>query len=216
MPGEKRGNIPSIDYYNKMYGKKGWHSSTIISLGIGQGEILVTPLQLCNFYATIANRGFYFTPHIVKKIMDPESDKEVNHKIEKHYSKVGFATFRRTVDGLENVVVAGTAKGSRIDSIAVCGKTGTVQNPHGKDHSVFCGFAPKDKPKIAIAVVVENCGFGATYAAPIASLIMEKFLKDSIPSKRLETERKMMEMDLIHPGNHPVKNETRDTTYGQD
>jgi penicillin-binding protein 2 len=203
LPSEKNGNIPSVKYFNKIYGEKGWRAATIISLGIGQGEVLVTPLQLCNLYAAIANKGFYYTPHVVKHVAHPENNKSAAVKTQKHYTRVNPVYFSRVIDGLESVMISGTARLSAIPGIAVCGKTGTVQNPHGKDHAIFCGFAPKENPKIAIAVIVENSGFGGVYAAPIASLLLEKYLNDTISSSRLPIIEKMKNTDLIHSSSTP-------------
>lgn len=197
LPYEARGNIPSVTYFNKMYGEKGWHSSTIISLGIGQGEILTTPMQMANMYACIANRGYWVTPHIVRKITDTETQKDVTHEYKKHQALVDVKHFTPVVEGLFQVVEAGTARSARVEGITMCGKTGTAQNPHGDNHSMFAGFAPKDDPKIAIAVVVENGGYGSAYAAPIASLMVEKFLNDTIQAKRLPLEKKMFEDNLL-------------------
>lgn len=198
LPSESSGNIPSVKYFNKIYGVDSWHSSTIISLGIGQGEITLTPLQMANLFATIANHGYYFTPHLVKQILDVETGKNVMPSPEKHVTLIDRMHFGPVVEGLFQVVEAGTARSARVEGITMCGKTGTAQNPHGDDHSMFAGFAPKDNPKIAIAVVVENGGFGATYAAPIASLMVEKYLNDSIATKRLPIEKRMLEADLLH------------------
>src|ERR1700752_4653015 len=137
---------------------------------------------MANLYACLANRGYYITPHVVKKITDPETGKDVTHHYEKHTTLVKREHFDPVVEGLHEVVEAGTARAARVEGISLCGKTGTAQNPHGDNHSMFAGFAPKDKPKIAIAVIVENGGFGADYAAPIASLMVEKYLNDTIQS----------------------------------
>ena len=185
---EKRGNIPTTSLYDKIYGKLHWRFETIYSLGIGQGEILVVPLQMANLAAIIANRGFYYTPHLVRP---PDSD-----EVEKHQTTVGYQHYGLVRDAMEQVVQRGTARRARIDSIAVCGKTGTAENPHGEDHSVFIAFAPKDNPKIAISVIVENSGFGGTWAAPIASLMIEKYLTDSI--SRPKAEERILEADFIH------------------
>lgn len=198
MPSEARGNIPSVKYFNKMYGENGWRSSTIISLGIGQGEILTTPLQLCNFYAAIANKGWYISPHVVKKIVSTENQKDNTKKKEKHYCKVGPEWFPPVLEGLLQVVQSGTASASKVEGIELCGKTGTVQNPHGDNHSLFAGFAPMNNAKIAVAVCVENAGYGGRFAGPIASLIVEKYLNDTISTKRIALETKMKEADLIH------------------
>ncbi|MFT3740589.1 MAG: penicillin-binding protein 2 [Breznakibacter sp.] len=193
---EKRGFIPNAEYYNKVY-RGSWNSVTVISLGIGQAELLLTPLQMANMCATISNKGYYYTPHMIKEIEDgtiPEQFKE------KHFTDINPEYFEPVIQGMEGAVWAdagGTARVARIPNIRVCGKTGTAQNPHGKDHSIFIAFAPKEDPKIAIAVFVENAGFGATYAAPIASLMIEKYLTDSISVGRKPLEERMMTADLI-------------------
>jgi penicillin-binding protein 2 len=187
FPNELSGNIPSASYYNKIYGKNGWKSLTVISLAIGQGEIGITPLQMANMVSTIANRGYYYLPHTVKNIQGgPPIDMKYTTK---HNTLVPTEHFNLVVKGMEMAVNGpggGTAIGAAIPDIIVCGKTGTAQNPHGEDHSIFIAFAPKDNPKIAIAVYVENAGFGATYAAPIASLLIEKYLKDTVSRPWLE------------------------------
>ncbi len=197
LPSEVNGNIPSVNYFNRIYGEGSWHSSMLISLGIGQGEILVTPIQMANLYACMANRGYYITPHIVKKITDPETNKDVTHRYQKHTTLIDYEHFPPVVEGLFQVVESGTARAAHVNGITLCGKTGTAQNPHGDNHSMFAGFAPMDKPKIAIAVVVENGGFGADFAAPIASLMVEKYLNDTIQTNRLPLEKKMMEGNLL-------------------
>ena len=194
VPNEKRGFIPNVEMYDKIYGKDRWRSLTIVSLSIGQGEILATPLQLANMVAIIGNRGYYYTPHLVKGIEGGEIDRSF---IQKKETTIEPQYFDPVVEGMELVMKAGTGWYSRIDSITVCGKTGTSQNPHGKDHSLFVAFAPKDNPKIAICVVVENSGFGATWAAPIASLMMEKHLKGYIPSNRKHLEDRMFNANLL-------------------
>ena len=180
LKNEKRGNVPDTGYYNRMY-KGSWRAPTVISLGIGQGEILATPLQMANSYCVIANKGYYITPHVIKAIeingkFEPNKDKKikVTVPIEKYY-------FDRVTDGLEMVVDRGTARSSKIKDIALCGKTGTAQNPHGEDHSIFVGFAPKVHPQIVIACIVENGGGGGGLAAPIVSLLAERYIKDSLP-----------------------------------
>jgi penicillin-binding protein 2 len=178
IPEENKGILASADFYNKLYHKGGWRSSTILSLAIGQSEVEATPLQLANIEATIANRGFYYKPHLIKAIGGKPVIKQ--EYLQKNYVDVDAKYFEQVIKGMESVVEYGTAMGSKIPGIIMCGKTGTVQNSHGKDHSVFVAFAPKDNPKIAIAVVVENSGDGGTWAAPIASFIVEKYLKDSI------------------------------------
>ncbi len=188
--GEAKGILKEADYYNRLYGKGAWKGSTIISLAIGQGELGVTPLQMSNMMAIIANRGYYITPHVMKAY--GEERKEVEFK--KNYCSVDSQYFQVVVDGLADVVKSGTARIAQIDSIEVCGKTGTSQNPHGKDHSIFMAFAPKDNPKIAIAVVVENSGYGSQWAAPIASLMIEQYL---FPERDLSAKRKWLEERML-------------------
>jgi penicillin-binding protein 2 len=180
LPDEKSGLLASADFYNKIYRKGGWRSSTILSLAIGQGEVEATPLQLANIEATIANRGFYYKPHLIKAIGGKPVIKQ--EYLEKNYVGIDSKYFEQVINGMQSVVDYGTAVGSKIPGIIMCGKTGTVQNRNrnGKDHSVFVAFAPRDNPKIAIAVVVENSGDGGRWAAPIASFMVEKYLKDSI------------------------------------
>lgn len=184
FPNELSGNVPSSDYYDRYFGVNRWRSLTIISLAIGQGEMGTTPLQIANFAALIANRGYYYSPHIIKKI---EGEKTLDSRFSTpHYGLIDSSYYKYAIAGMEQAVLAGTARGAQLPGIAVCGKTGTAQNPHGKDHSIFMSFAPKDNPKIAIAVFVENAGFGATYAVPIASLMMEKYLTGKITRDWLE------------------------------
>jgi penicillin-binding protein 2 len=182
---ELTGFIPSTSYYDRYYGANRWKALTVISLAIGQGEIGTTPLQMANMTAAIANRGYYFSPHVVKKIGDDlNSDTRFT---EKHKIDIDSVNFEYIINGMEQAVnEGGTAASSAIKDIVICGKTGTAQNPHGKAHSVFIAFAPKDNPKIAIAVYVENAGFGATYAAPVASLIIEKYIMGKITNTSLE------------------------------
>lgn len=181
MPSEGRGNLPKASYYDKLYHKGGWRSSTVISLGIGQGELSATPLQLANIEATIANHGFYYKPHLIKGIGDKEVIK--SEYTQKNYVGIDSPYFEPVIDGMQAVVDNGTAITSKIPGIIMCGKTGTADNSHGEPNSVFVAFAPRENPKIAIAVVVENSGQGAQWAAPIASFIVEKYLKDSITTR---------------------------------
>lgn len=192
--GEGKGILKSSDYYNRIYGKGSWKGSTIISLAIGQGELGVTPLQMANVMAIIANRGYYITPHVVKWV---DSVGKVGPTFKKHFTTVSPRHFPVVVEGMADVVRSGTARVAQIEGVEVCGKTGTSQNPHGKDHSIFFAFAPKDNPKIAIAVVVENSGFGSQWAAPIASLMMEKYLFPDREIKRKALEERMLNSNLI-------------------
>lgn len=171
LPGEKRGLIPNGDYYNNVY-KGSWNGLTVISISIGQGEVNLTPLQIANLGATIANRGYYITPHVVKKIRGEALDSAFT---EKHYTKASRSSYDWVVAGMRSSVIKGTCKAANRSDYLVCGKTGTAQN-RGQDHSVFMGFAPMDDPKIAIAVYVENGGFGADYGVPIGSLMMEQYI----------------------------------------
>lgn len=175
---QHRGNIPTQSYYNRYFGETGWRALTIRSLSIGQGEILVTPLQLANTMAAIANQGYYITPHLNK------SDTML---LRKHETVVDSMHFPIVIEGMRRVFQYGTGRHFNVDSLQMAGKTGTVQNNHGKDHSLFVGFAPEDNPQIAIAVVVENAGFGATWASPIASMMIEQYLTGEIKRKDLFT-----------------------------
>lgn len=187
LPNELSGFIPARSYYDRYYGKDRWKALTVISLAIGQGEIGATPLQMANMVAVIANRGSFYIPHVVKKI--GENGAPAPLYTQKYITGISAENFEPVIEGMEGAVNGGagsTARGARLDSIIICGKTGTAQNPHGKDHSIFVAFAPKDNPQIAIAVYVENAGFGSTFAAPIASLLIEKYLTGEIRRKYLE------------------------------
>ncbi|WP_343523690.1 penicillin-binding protein 2 [Pedobacter sp.] len=197
MPFEKKGIFYPAEHYDKIYGKR-WGYTTVISQAIGQGEITSTPLQMANVMAAIANRGYYLKPHLIKGI----GDKNVVKKeyVVKNYVGVDAQYFPIVINGMRDAVNSpwGTAKESQIPNITMCGKTGTVQNPHGKNHSVFIGFAPMDQPKIAIAVIVENGGYGGSYAAPISSFIVEKYLTDSIkPRSNGYTVKAFSETNLL-------------------
>ncbi len=194
LPGESRGFIPNSAFYDKIYGKNRWSANTIISVAIGQGEVLATPLQIANLCATIANRGYFITPHIVKAI---EGDTLPSMYMEKRFSTVDRSYYDNIVEGMRMAVMAGTCRNARFGDVAVCGKTGTAQNPHGRDHSAFMGFAPMDNPKIAICVYVENAGFGATYGVPIGGLMMEKYLTGKISPERKYLEQRMLESNTI-------------------
>ncbi|MEP7323447.1 MAG: penicillin-binding transpeptidase domain-containing protein, partial [Saprospiraceae bacterium] len=197
---ELTGTIPTNAYYTRLYKTKDWKAAYEISIGIGQGVIQLTPVQMANLCAAIGNRGYWYTPHFYKGIIDGQKLYTNDKFSAKHVINIDKDNFEIVVDGMSRAVTSGTARVAAIKDVEVCGKTGTAQNPHGEDHSVFCAFAPKINPKIAIAVIVENSGFGATYAAPIASLLMEKYIKGSIDSSRLWLEKRTMEQDLIHKG----------------
>ena len=175
LPGEKRGMIPNAKYYDKAY-RGSWNGLTIISISIGQGEVTLTPLQIANLGATIANRGYYITPHVVKSI---ENDAIDTLYTQKKYTKVDRIHYEEVVEGMRMAVTGGTCRMANLPDIEVCGKTGTAQN-RGKDHSAFMGFAPMNNPKIAIAVYVENGGFGAVYGVPIGRLMIEQYLKGEL------------------------------------
>lgn len=192
LPQESSGNVPTVKYYDKYHGSGRWNAITVISLAIGQGEMGVTPLQMANFCSVIANRGWFYPPHVIKEVDGGKIDSNLRTK---HYTKIEREYFDMVVDGMRNVITNGTGRIAQLDSLEICGKTGTAQNPHGKDHSIFIAFAPMDKPKIAIAVYVENAGFGATWAAPIASLMMEKYLRREV--KRPEMETRIFEANLL-------------------
>ena len=195
LPGEKAGNVPTPLYYDKIYKGWRWKASTIISLGIGQGEITATPLQIANSYAVLANKGYYYMPHIAKRFENEEG--ELNRYKERVYTKIDSMLYYMILKGMEDVVKAGTARQAQIEGITVGGKTGTAENPHGKDHSLFAAFAPVEDPKIAIAVVVENSGYGGTYAAPIASLMIEKYINRQINEKRKPLEERMKNANFL-------------------
>ncbi len=195
LPSAKGGSIPGPAYYDRKYGKERWAFSTIYSLSIGQGEVLVVPLQMANLAAIFANKGWYYDPHVVRAVGHPDSLQ--SRYMEKHHASVDTKWYDLIQEGMRRVVEepGGTARQARIPGITVCGKTGTAENPHGQDHAVFIAFAPMEDPKIAIAVYVENSGFGGTWAAPIASLLMEQYLTDTIT--RPDVVKRMVEADLI-------------------
>ncbi|MDE6321401.1 MAG: penicillin-binding protein 2 [Muribaculaceae bacterium] len=190
LPGEGRGFLPNAQYYNKAYGEGHWSANTIISVSIGQGEVLATPLQIANLGATIANRGWFRTPHVVKEIQDTILPDEL---LEKRYPTIDAKHYDAIAEGMRMAVTGGTCRRANIPGLDVCGKTGTAQNPHGRDHSAFLGFAPYNDPKIAVCVYVENGGWGATYGVPIGALVIEKYLRGYIPP-----ERKAMETEMLN------------------
>jgi len=201
IPNEAPGILPTVKRYDKIYGKGRWKSSNILSLAIGQAEICLTPLQMANVAAIIANRGYYIDPHLVRAVVSDKKTEPLIYK--KHFLSYNHEYFMNVVNAMNDVVNVGTATLARVDSIDICGKTGTAQNPHGKDHSIFICFAPKINPKIAIAVVVENSGFGGVWAAPISGLLIEKYLKDSVAIKRKWQEERILEYNVkeLLPGN---------------
>lgn len=199
FPAELSGTIPTSKYYNRVYGKNRWNSLTVLSLSIGQGEIGVTPLHLANLCATIANRGYYYIPHIIKDSKEISIDPKFRQR---QYTTVDTSHFPKVIQGMYRAVNSGfgsggTASIAAVKGLDICGKTGTAQNPRGADNSVFICFAPKDNPKIAVAVYIENGGFGATWAAPIASLMVEKHLRGEIGPERQYLEDNMKNGNLM-------------------
>ncbi|GAB4335102.1 MAG: penicillin-binding protein 2 [Flammeovirgaceae bacterium] len=195
IPNEKSGFMPGSKYYDKVYGELRWKFSTIYSLSIGQGEMLVTPLQMANLAATIANRGYYITPHLVKSI--GEDGYVLPQYTKKNFIGIDSAHFELVIEGMARAIY-GTAQRAIIPDIEICGKTGTAQNPHGADHSVFMAFAPRNNPKIAIAVYVENAGWGGRAAASTASLVIEKHLKGKISEQRKALEKFVLDGKFLY------------------
>ena len=196
LPGESRGFIPNVAYYDKNLGKGRWTGNSIISVAIGQGEVLATPLQIANLCATIANRGYYITPHVVKRIAGVGVLKKY---LKRHYTKVSPRYYVDIVEGMRRAVLGGTCTRANLPGIEVCGKTGTAQNPHGKDHSAFMGFAPMNNPKIAVCAYIENAGFGATYGVPIGSLMIEKDVTGKV-SRQYLVDEMMHSNTIIYSG----------------
>lgn len=182
LPSEKGGQIPSSRLYNRIYGEGRWKFSTIFSLAIGQGEMLVTPLQMANLAAILANKGYYYIPHLVKEIGNGPIDPKYR---ERHETGIDSAYYTFVTDAMTDAI-SGTAPRAIIPGMTICGKTGTAQNPQGEDHSVFMAFAPKENPKIAIAVYVENAGWGGRAAASIASLMIERYVTGEVKRPKLE------------------------------
>jgi penicillin-binding protein 2 len=199
LPYDTPGNVPSPGYYDKVFGPGRWFGNTIVSLGIGQAELTLVPLQMANVIAIIANKGYYYIPHVVRGV---GAEKAIDKKYtEKHFVAVQKEEYYiNVIDGMQKAFEpGGTAYASRIPGIVACGKTGTAENPHGKSHAVFMCFAPRENPKIAIACIIENAGFGGTWSAPIVSLMVEKYLTGKVT--RPELEKKMEAVDLIRGKN---------------
>lgn len=194
---ENKGFVPTSEYFNRLYKKEvnGWRSVWTLSLGIGQGELQLTTIQMANLAAILANRGFFYTPHLIKKYLSGKA-LPLEYTIPKRV-RIDKKHFAPVIDGLERVVLYGTARNAYVEGLDICGKTGTSENVHGEDHSVFFGFAPKNSPKIAIAVFIENAGFGAQWASPIASLMIEKYLTGTIREGRLYMEENMNKGVLV-------------------
>ena len=201
LPSEDKANIPDTSIYNKFFGgARRWNSCSVLTLGIGQDKMTATPLQMANLMCIIANRGYYFPPHFVDSIENEQVEDTVlmNKYRKKHVvTNISDNDYQAVNDGMHDVTVYGTASHIKIPGIEYCAKTGTAQNPHGKNHSLFVAFAPKDNPKIAVAVVVENGGYGSVAAGPIASLIMEKYLNDTLSAAGKATAERVTNMNLI-------------------
>ncbi|HYK45170.1 MAG TPA: penicillin-binding protein 2 [Parafilimonas sp.] len=201
LPGEDDGNVPDTSGYNRDFGGPRWNSCNIVTLGIGQDRMLVTPLQMANAMCIIANKGYYYTPHFVDSIeKETPADSEFvgRYRIKKEaLTHISDSSYNAVQLGMEDVATFGTAARAKIEGVNICAKTGTAQNPHGKNHSLFVAFAPREDPKIAICVVVENAGYGATWAAPIASLMMEKYLHDTISAQRQPEIERLANADLV-------------------
>ena len=197
LPTGKKGFLPSSNYYDKMYKKGGWKALTNISLAIGQDALLTTPIQMANMTAAIANKGFYFTPHVVKEI---EGDTIPSRFLKPNQTMIDSEHFDLVIRGMQEVIddtELGTSNAAKMQNITVCGKTGTAENPHGEDHSIFIAFAPKENPQIALAVYVENGGWGSTWAVPIGSLMLEEYLTDNV--NRLKLEKSILEGVIEYP-----------------
>ena len=194
LPSESRGFIPNPEYYSKSFRGANWKANSIVSVSIGQGEVLATPIQIANLCATIANRGYFSTPQVVKEITDSTIDKKYRVR---HRPKIKQEYYKDVAQGMRMAVTGGTCRTANLSYVEVAGKTGTAQNPHGKDHSAFMGFAPFNNPKIAICVYVENAGFGATFGVPIGTLMIEKYLKREISPEHKGLEERMMNSNTI-------------------
>ncbi len=213
LPSEYKGNLPDVDYYDKVYGKSRWKFSNIYSLSIGEGEILITPIKMANVAAILANRGYYYTPHVVSGI--GKKDNPLPEYKVRHETGIDPRHFETIIPGMIGAVEAGTVmRLAKIEGIQIAGKTGTSQNKKGRDHSIFIAFAPANDPKIAIAVFVENGKWGGTAAAPVANLLIERYLKGKTENKALE--KYVFSQDymqyVILPTPAPKKPEPKDTT----
>ena len=195
LPSEKRGFIPNSKFYSTVFNTERWHVHNLISISIGQGEILTTPLQIANLGATIANRGHFYTPHVVSEVKNGNLESAFTTK---HETGIDRAHYELTVKGMADAVTVGTCRGINLEPLVeVCGKTGTSENPHGDDHSLFMGFAPKDNPEVAIAVIVENGRYGATNAVPIARLMLQKYFRGEIPESDKWLEQTIMSREIL-------------------
>jgi penicillin-binding protein 2 len=201
LPSEDYASVPDTSRYNKDFGgSRRWNSCNVVTLGIGQDRMTATPLQMANVMSIIANKGYYYTPHLVDSIQDESPDDSIflaRYRRKHLVTNIADSAYQAVWAGMHDVTVYGTANFLQIPGIQYCAKTGTAQNPHGKNHSIFTCFAPKDNPKIAVAVVVENAGYGATYAGPIATLLMEKYLNDSLSWRSVNEAEKVSKTDLV-------------------
>ncbi len=201
LPSENKASIPDTAQYNKDFGNpKFWNSCYMLTLGIGQDRMTATPLQLANAMALIANEGFYYTPHFVDSLEDEDEDDKAllaKFRTKQEVTKISGDIFKIIKEGMHDVTVYGTAAGIKVPGHEYCAKSGTAQNPHGKNHSLFVCFAPKDNPKVAVAVVVENAGFGATWAGPIGGLLMEKYLNDTLTAESKTKTDYLANVDLM-------------------
>ena len=196
-PSEIAGFVPDSKYYDRLYKREvnGWKATYMLSIGIGQGELQVSTLQMANLATVIANRGYYYPPHLIKKYLNTREPIDINFRT-KRKVRIDYKYFDPVIDGMQLAVEAGTARAAILPDITVCGKTGTSQN-RGKDHSVFFGFAPRENPKIAIAVYVEHGGWGGETATPIAGLMIEKYIKREISPEKKQWEERMMDKTAI-------------------
>lgn len=201
LPGEKRGMIPNAPFYDKAY-RNSWSGLTVISISIGQGEVNLTPLQIANLGATIANRGHYIIPHVVKEVQGVPTDTLYSRK---HYTRVERRHYETVVEGMRQAVLGGTCRLANTTDYEVCGKTGTAQNPHGQDHSVFMGFAPRENPKIAICVYVENGTWGATYGVPIGALMMEQYINGQLSPASEQRAQEFEQRHLFAPTDYKAQ-----------
>lgn len=201
LPSEDYASVPDTSRYNKDFGgSKRWNSCNVVTLGIGQDRMTATPLQLANMMSIIANRGYYYTPHLVDSIQDENAGDSVylsKYRVRHNVTNIPDSSYQAVIEGMHDVTVYGTADFLHVPGVEYCAKTGTAQNPHGKNHSIFTCFAPKDNPRIAVSVVVENAGYGATWAGPIATLMLEKYLNDSLSPRSQAKSEKVSKTDLI-------------------
>lgn len=200
LPSENKANIPDTAAYNKDYGNPNWNSCFMLTLGIGQDRMTATPLQLANTMAMIANEGYYYTPHFVDSIEEEDNEDKIalaKYRTKQGVTKISSDIYKVIKEGMHDVTVYGTASGVKLPGHEYCAKTGTAQNPHGNNHSIFVCFAPKENPRVAVAVVVENAGYGATWAGPISTLLMEKYLNDTLTTESLKKSEDLAKVDLM-------------------